>query len=519
MENNENNAQKQVNETVNKPQKSGKKVTIILGIIVLILVLALGVCAGLLISGNGKKIINQIEEKIVQNDENKTCKKIDESKDWVYDAEYLKENKKIYQDSAKTEEYAVNTDKDLVVPFININSEAAKTVNENIKALYEEYYAKYGTVSKSYSDMEYTVYEHYELDYEKYINDNILSVVITLHEGSVVVDGGTGGGTFTKYTYNFNLDTLNEATLDEMAKKCGFDSGDEVTKKVEAWERRQEELAKKYTGFIGATMDGVQKGKYFIDSNKKMNFIYKFSAASSGDTTGIVEPNKDIEDFYDENELIEAQKVFENNQATNKTENKSSNISNSNYIEEYKKIIDKIEAEYPNNEIKYDLIYFNNDDIPDLVLGVQGYWVSVYIYEDGNIYNPIDEWSYGIGGAKYYDFLEKKGVVYNYGNSYAGAISYVTYYLLNSEHKFDTLVYTRKEEGIISENSQFFEENPQIYEEIQKAEDACYYNEQKISEEEFNNKLKESSVSSNEKDYKGLEGSRTAEEIKNQLQK
>jgi len=103
----------------------------------------------------------------VQNDNNKTSKKIDESKDWVYDADYLKENKKIYQDSAKTEEYAVNSNKDLIVPYININLEYAKTVNENIKALYDDYYSKYGTEYKNPYNKESKEYNHYVLEYDK----------------------------------------------------------------------------------------------------------------------------------------------------------------------------------------------------------------------------------------------------------------------------------------------------------------------------------------------------------------
>ena len=97
MENNENNVQNQVNEAVNKPQKSGKKVTIILGIIVLILVLVLGVCAGLLISGNGNKIIKQVEEKIVNNEEEKEIE-INEKKSSDNDVDkvsYFEQNKNL----------------------------------------------------------------------------------------------------------------------------------------------------------------------------------------------------------------------------------------------------------------------------------------------------------------------------------------------------------------------------------------------------------------------------------------
>ena len=29
----------------------------------------------------------------------------------------------------------------------------------------------------------------------------------------------------------------------------------------------------------------------------------------------------------------------------------------------------------------YSLIYFNNDSIPELVVGLDGYWVSMYTYD------------------------------------------------------------------------------------------------------------------------------------------
>ena len=60
-----------------------------------------------------------------------------------------------------------------------------------------------------------------------------------------------------------------------------------------------------------------------------------------------------------------------------------------------------------------------------------------------------------------------------------------------------------------------------MYEEVQKDLEKTagyYYNDQKISEQEFNNKVKEMSVSTDSKDYKTLDGSKSIEEIKSQLQ-
>lgn len=232
-------------------------------------------------------------------EESKTSKKIDESKDWVYNAEYIKENKKVYTDSAKTEKYAVNSNDDLIVPYININSEYAQTVNENIKTIYDNCYSKYGSEKiTSYSDTHKSYY-HYILNYETHLNNNILSVIVKLVNTEVVVDGGTGGGVTTVYTYNFNLDTLNEASLNEMAVKCGFTSGQEVVSKITKWEGEQAQYLKEDN--LADIFDGVQDDKYFIDENGKLNFIYITKTSGTYVHFQPVEKDKEIEFFHVEN--------------------------------------------------------------------------------------------------------------------------------------------------------------------------------------------------------------------------
>lgn len=199
----------------------------------------------------------------------------------------------------------------------------------------------------------------------------------------------------------------------------------------------------------------------------------------------------------------------------NNNESLSQNTSNTDYAKEYIKIIDEYKSKYSDNNFKCDLIYFNNDDIPDLVIDYGG--INLYIYENGTVYTLMENASYGIGGSKYYGYFEKKGVIYNYGNGFAGAIRCDTYYVLNSKHEFDILSYTGKEEGVINSNPIPEETLEEIEKEIEKY-GGYYYNEQKISEDEYNKKLKDFSVNSNEKDYKMLEGKKTIDEIKNHLQ-
>lgn len=203
-------------------------------------------------------------------------------------------------------------------------------------------------------------------------------------------------------------------------------------------------------------------------------------------------------------------KELPSDKTTNNTGNESSNITNSSYTEEYKKIIDKNESEYPGS--KYSLIYFNGDNIPDLVVNNGG--VNLYMYENDKVYNLLEDAPIGVGGSKYFSYLERKGALYNYGNGYAGAISYITIKVLNSKREFDEFSIIEKGADLEDTTDSMYE---QIQEELSKTA-GYYYNGKKISEGEFNDKLNKASVSSDEREYENLGGDKTIEEIKKQLQ-
>ena len=476
MENNENNVQNQEN-------KVRKGVSLPIVIILLIIVLGAGIGGGFLLSkgiGFNKEENNSANNIVVENnttEQNKTSKKIDESKPWVYDAEYGKGN-----DIKKIEKWS--SDEDLVVPFININSEDGKSTNEEIEKLYKDNYEKYA------SDYNDSLKKICTLSYKFYVNNNILSVVIKETNG--VVPGGAGECPF--HIYNFNINTLKKATNDELIAQSGFASIEEVNKSINHWL----EIEKKKESFAGSFL-GIKKDNYFIDENNQLNFIVTVGAAGTFDEAHIVTKVAENQN----NSVTESKNTTTNNE-TSKTQKE--------YAKEYLKIIDEVKAKYPNTDLKYDLIYFNNDNIPDLVIGVSGYWVSLYVYEDGKVYNPIDEWSYGAMGNVGYDYLEKKGAIYNYNSDFAGGVGTSSISIYNSKHELDTLSHRDKGADMVPTDP--------MYEEVQKDLEKTagyYYNDQKISEQEFNNKVKEMSVSTDSKDYKTLDGSKSIEEIKSQL--
>lgn len=103
------------------------------------------------------------------------------------------------------------------------------------------------------------------------------------------------------------------------------------------------------------------------------------------------------------------------------------------YKDLYNKKIDKYIIEksfYGDNaaNLDYDLIYFDGDDTPELVIGLEGYFVSLYTCKNGEIVPIYEEQAYGAGGNDGIYYLPYEGVVTAEGNwNHAGADTYEIY--------------------------------------------------------------------------------------------
>ena len=235
MENNENNVQ-------NQEKKQSKGLSAGLVIIMLIAVLIIGIGGGYLLSKNDS-LFNKNETKSNSNNSNitqsnntstqnntieqsKASKKIDESKPWIYDADYGvgKEEKRI---SPEYSNDIYSTMNKLKVPYINVNSEYAKNLNSEIKKIYDNAYNEFGTETVNRSGN--TVTNVREIKYEAYNKNNILSIVLTINSGVL-----NGGITHEYKTYNIDLNTLNKASLLDVGKAAGFQNQEELNKAVDA---------------------------------------------------------------------------------------------------------------------------------------------------------------------------------------------------------------------------------------------------------------------------------------------
>lgn len=109
------------------------------------------------------------------------------------------------------------------------------------------------------------------------------------------------------------------------------------------------------------------------------------------------------------------------------------------YQEAYKAVSKLCELAYEEGQ-EYDLIYFDEDDVPELVAGLRGYYVSLYTYHDGRVYNLMDNWGYGAMGNAGYEYSQGKNSLRNYNADFAGLIMYTTYMRINAQYSLETVV-------------------------------------------------------------------------------
>lgn len=109
------------------------------------------------------------------------------------------------------------------------------------------------------------------------------------------------------------------------------------------------------------------------------------------------------------------------------------------YKEAYTAVLKLCELSY-GTELTGDLIYVDDDDIPELAVGHAGYWVSLYTYHDGKLYMLMDHWAYGAMGNVGYEYIPRGNRLRNYNNDYAGLICYTTYMEISNQYSLEMVM-------------------------------------------------------------------------------
>ena len=158
---------------------------------------------------------------------------------------------------------------------------------------------------------------------------------------------------------------------------------------------------------------------------------------------------------------------------------------------------------------KYALVYFDKDDIPEFVVGNNGYWVSMYTYnkKTKKAVLLMDRWAYGAMGNHGYEYLPKKSILYNQNSDFAGCV--VKHCVLTLKKGKLVAKYSKSltEKHFIDKNNNGY---PDDGEYITKTR--YYYGDKKISAKKFKSYIPKGS-------YKFLTGKKSFEKIKKILAK
>lgn len=109
------------------------------------------------------------------------------------------------------------------------------------------------------------------------------------------------------------------------------------------------------------------------------------------------------------------------------------------YEEAYKSTIDSFRQTFEGDAsgLVYNLIYVDGDATPELVIDMQGSFISLYTYADGNVYTLMDMYGYGAMGNAGYEYAPFLNRISNANSDYAGAQVWEVVMSINANHELE----------------------------------------------------------------------------------
>lgn len=225
---------------------------------------------------------------------------------------------------------------------------------------------------------------------------------------------------------------------------------------------RDGEVLADIPGLYGAYVPDELSGEEFVSLDAVSFFDVNYDNATDivlietyGDTSfAAVYYGACIYDSYDTKEIQSAYFYVNENLSANLTikaekltipvirdflGNGKKNGEYTDYREAYLAVGKLLDME-SNGKAEYNLIYFDEDDIPELVVEPFSSMISMYTFHNGIIYTVIDGWGYGAGGNHGYEYSPGKNSLRNYNTDYAGLILFTTYMSIGERYTMDLVV-------------------------------------------------------------------------------
>jgi len=163
----------------------------------------------------------------------------------------------------------------------------------------------------------------------------------------------------------------------------------------------------------------------------------------------------------------------------------SVSVDDTSMYDAYIRAVEASLAEYDVNkdELAFELVHIDGDDIPELVISKPGYYIDVYTYYDGNLSHIIDYWAYGAGGNYGYDYIPYKNVICNENSDMAGALKWINLYKISDDHNELESILDQSLTARYYDSDELY---PDDLENVQMLDrPVYYYGDKKITEEEF----------------------------------
>ncbi len=101
----------------------------------------------------------------------------------------------------------------------------------------------------------------------------------------------------------------------------------------------------------------------------------------------------------------------------------------------YAETVNALAQEEPG--LTYELIYVDDNDVPELVADMTGYYVSLFTYTDGQVRTLMDGWGYGAAGIPGYEYVPRANVIYSRNADFAGAMCWMTFRKIGAEGQLE----------------------------------------------------------------------------------
>lgn len=181
-------------------------------------------------------------------------------------------------------------------------------------------------------------------------------------------------------------------------------------------------------------------GETTVDLMEDETIVYE----TEEDETTIYDTEEEI---TDEDEVSEQDRVIESDVSDSILDESDATLQleHPNMKSAYEHFINFIEETEKSNggmlgEIKYDLVYVTDDDIPELLVDYSGYWISLYTYVDNNVYPIMEQEPYGAWG-RMYEYRDREGIIHSSCYSLEGdtEITYDELYKINDNYELEAL--------------------------------------------------------------------------------